>query len=83
MKEYPMHLPIVFSYKRNKFEEKLITFSNRIFTKLPSGIIFALLNNVFYLYLCYHKRSFIYMIIYSFILTLIFHIIIIQIVGNK
>ena len=83
MKEYPMHLPITFSYKRNKFEERLILFSNRIFKKFSSGIVFALTNNILYLYLWYHKMSFFYMFIFSFILILIFFIIIIQLVGTK
>jgi len=83
MKEYPMRLPIAFSYKRNKFEEKLIEFSNKTFTKKSQGIMFALINNAIYLYFCYYKRPFFYMFIFSYFLILIFHIIIIQLVGNK
>jgi hypothetical protein len=83
MKEYPMRLPISFSYKRNKFEEKLIEFSNKIFQKKIQGISFALLNNVFYIYMCYNKRPFTYMMVYSYFILLILHIIILQLVGNK
>ena len=78
-----MHLPIEFSYKRNKFEEKLIEFSNKAFTKMSSGIVFALLHNAIYLYFCYYKRPFFYMFLFSYLLILIFHIIILQIVGNR
>lgn len=78
-----MHLPIEFSYKRNKFEENLIEFSNKAFTKMSSGIVLALLHNAIYLYFCYYKRPFFYMFIFSYLLILIFHIIIIQIVGNR
>ena len=83
MKEYPMRLPISFSYKRNKFEERLIEFSNKIFDKKIRGISFALLHNAYYLYMCYNKRPFTYMLIYSFFLIIIFHIIILKLVGNK
>ncbi len=78
-----MRLPISFSYKRNKFEEKLIEFSNKIFQKKIQGISFALLNNVFYIYMCYNKRPFAYMMVYSYFILLILHIIILQLVGNK
>ena len=78
-----MHLPIAFSYKRNKFEEKIIQSSNKLFAKKIQGILFALFNNVTYLYFCYYKRPFFYMFISSYISILIFHIIIIQLVGNK
>lgn len=78
-----MRLPISFSYKRNKFEEKLIEFSNKIFQKKIQGIFFALLNNVFYIYMCYNKRPFTYMMVYSYFILLILHIIILQLVGNK
>jgi hypothetical protein len=78
-----MRLPISFSYKRNKFEEKLIEFSNKIFQKKIQGISFALLNNVFYIYMCYNKRPFTYMMVYSYFILLILHIIILQLVGNK
>ena len=60
MKEYPMHLPITFSYKRNKFEEKLIALSNKTFENFKRGLVFAILNNALFLYLCYHKRPFFY-----------------------
>ena len=83
MKELPMHLPIEFSYKRNKFEEKLIEFSNKAFTNMPSGIMFAILNNAMFLYFCYYKRPFFYMFIFSYLLIFVFHIIIIQLVGNR
>ena len=78
-----MRLPISFSYKRNKFEAKLIEFSNKIFQKKIQGISFALLNNVFYIYMCYNKRPFTYMMVYSYFILLILHIIILQLVGNK
>ena len=78
-----MRLPISFSYKRNKFEEKLIEFSNKIFQKKIQGISFALLNNIFYIYMCYNKRPFTYMMVYSYFILLILHIIILQLVGNK
>ena len=78
-----MRLPISFSYKRNKFEEKLIEFSNKIFQKKIQGISFALLNNAFYIYMCYNKRPFTYMMVYSYFILLILHIIILQLVGNK
>ena len=78
-----MHLPIAFSYKRNRFEEKLIEFSNKIFTKMIQGIIFALFNNAIYLYFCYYKRPFFYMFIFSYFLILISHIVIIQLVGTR
>ena len=78
-----MRLPISFSYKRNKFEEKLIEFSNKIFQKKIQGISFALLNNVFYIFFCYNKRPFTYMMVYSYFILLILHIIILQLVGNK
>ena len=78
-----MRLPISFSYKRNKLEEKLIEFSNKIFQKKIQGISFALLNNVFYIYMCYNKRPFTYMMVYSYFILLILHIIILQLVGNK
>ena len=78
-----MRLPISFSYKRNKFEEKLIEFSNKIFQKKIQGISFALLNNVFYIYMCYNKRPFTYMMVYSYFILLILHIIILQLVRNK
>ncbi len=78
-----MRLPISFSYKRKKFEEKLIEFSNKIFQKKIQGISFALLNNVFYIYMCYNKRPFTYMMVYSYFILLILHIIILQLVGNK
>ena len=78
-----MRLPISFSYKRNKFEEKLIEFSNKIFQKKIQGISFALLNNVFYIYMCYNKRPFTYMMVYSYFILLILHIIILQLMGNK
>jgi hypothetical protein len=78
-----MRLQISFSYKRNKFEEKLIEFSNKIFQKKIQGISFALLNNVFYIYMCYNKRPFTYMMVYSYFILLILHIIILQLVGNK
>lgn len=78
-----MRLPISFSYKRNKIEEKLIEFSNKIFQKKIQGISFALLNNVFYIYMCYNKRPFTYMMVYSYFILLILHIIILQLVGNK
>ena len=78
-----MRLPISFSYKRNKFEEKLIELSNKIFQKKMQEISFALLNNVFYIYMCYNKRPFTYMMVYSYFILLILHIIILQLVGNK
>ena len=78
-----MRLPISFSYKRNKFEEKLIEFSNKIFQKKIQGISFALLHNVYYIYMCYNKRPFTYMFIFSYFLILIFHIIILQLVRTK
>ena len=78
-----MRLPISFSYKRNKFEEKLIEFSNKIFQKKIQGISFALFHNTYYIYMCCNKRPFTYMLIYSYFLILIFHIIILQIVGKK
>ena len=81
-----MHLPISFSYKRNKFEQKLIESSNKIFKNLASGIMFTILNNVIYLYFCYYKRSFFYMFAFSYLFMLISHIIIIQInekIGKK
>lgn len=83
MKEYPMHLPISFSYKRNKFEEKLIEFSNKTFENFKRGLVFAILNNALFLYLCYNKRPFFYMFVFYYLLILIFHIIIIQIVGKR
>jgi hypothetical protein len=83
MKEYPMRLPISFSYKRNKFEEKLIEFSNKIFQKKIQGISFALLHNGYYIYMCYNKRPFTYMFIFSYFLILVFHIIILQLVRTK
>ena len=78
-----MHLPIEFSYKRNKFEEKLIEFSNKTFKNLISGILFAILNNVIFLYFCYNNRTFFYMIAISYLLMVIFHIIIIQVISKK
>lgn len=78
-----MRLPISFSYKRNKFEEKLIEFSNKIFQKKIQGISFALLHNVYYIYMCYNKRPFTYMFIFSYFLILVFHIIILQLVRTK
>ena len=78
-----MRLPISFSYKRNKLEEKLIEFSNKIFQKKIQGISFAIMNNAFYIYMCYNKRPFTYMFVYSYLLLLILHIIILQLVGNK
>lgn len=78
-----MRLPISFSYKRNKFEEKLIEFSNKIFQKKIRGIFFALFHNAYYIYMCYNKRPFTYMFILSFLLIVIFHIIILKLVGNK
>ena len=83
MKEYPMRLPISFSYKRNTFEEKLIEFSNKIFQKKIQGISFALFHNAYYIYMCYNKRPFTYMFIHSFLLLVIFHIIILKLVGQK
>jgi len=83
MKEYPMRLPISFSYKRNTFEEKLIEFSNKIFQKKIQGISFALFHNAYYIYMCYNKRPFTYMFIHSFLLLVIFHIIILKLVGKK
>jgi hypothetical protein len=83
MKEYPMRLPISFSYKRNKFEEKLIDFSNKIFQNKIQGIVFALFHNAYYIYMCYNKRPFTYMFIHSFFLIIIFHIIILKLVGTK
>ena len=77
-----MHLPISFSYKRNKFEEKLIESSNKIFKNFISGISFAIINNAIYLYFCYYKRSFFYMLAFSYLFMLIFHIIILQIIGK-
>jgi len=78
-----MRLPISFSYKRNKFEEKLIDFSNKIFQKKIQGISFALFHNAYYIYMCYNKRPFIYMFIHSFLLLVIFHIIFLKLVGKK
>ena len=78
-----MRLPISFSYKRNKLEEKIIEFSNKIFQKKIQGISFAIMNNAFYIYMCYNKRPFTYMFVYSYLLLLILHIIILQLVGNK
>jgi len=78
-----MRLPISFSYKRNKFEEKLIDFSNKIFQKKIQGISFALFHNAYYIYMCYNKRPFTYMFIHSFLLLVIFHIIILKLVGKK
>ena len=77
-----MRLPISFSYKRNKFEEKLIDFSNKIFQKKIQGISFALFHNAYYIYMCYNKRPFTYMFIHSFLLLVIFHIIILKLVGK-
>ena len=78
-----MRLPISFSYKRNKFEEKLIDFSNKIFQKKIQGIVFALFHNAYYIYMCYNKRPFTYMFIHSFFLIIIFHIIILKLVSTK
>ena len=78
-----MRLPISFSYKRNTFEEKLIEFSNKIFQKKIQGISFALFHNAYYIYMCYNKRPFTYMFIHSFLLLVIFHIIILKLVGKK
>jgi len=78
-----MRLPISFSYKRNKFEEKLIDFSNKIFQKKIQGISFALFHNAYYIYMCYNKRPFTYMFIHSFLLLVIFHIIILKLAGKK
>ena len=78
-----MRLPISFSYKRNKFEDKLIDFSNKIFQKKIQGISFALFHNAYYIYMCYNKRPFTYMFIHSFLLLVIFHIIILKLVGKK
>ena len=83
MSEYPMHLPIAFSHKRNKFEETLIESSNKIFNKPIPGIIFALINNAVFLYFCYYKRPFFYMFIFCYLLILISHIIFFQFGGNK
>ena len=49
-----MHLPIEFSHKRNKYEEKLIESTNKIFKNKKSGISFAILSNALFLYFCYY-----------------------------
>ena len=78
-----MRLPIEFSYKRNKFEEKLIEFSNKIFSKTKNGIILALFTNIIFIYFFYYKRPFIYIFIFLCLLNLILHIIIFQFIRNK
>lgn len=78
-----MHLPIEFSHKRNKYEEKLIESTNKIFKNKKSGISFAILSNTIFLYFCYYKRPFFYMFAFSYLLILIFHIIIFQFVDKK
>ena len=78
-----MHLPIAFSHKRNKYEEKLIESTNKIFKNKKSGLVFAILNNALFLYFCYYKKPFFYMFVFSYLLILIFHIIIFQFVDKK
>ena len=69
-----MHLPIEFSSKRGKIETKILEFSNKIF-QTKFGILFAILNNAIYLYLCYYKNYFFGIFIYFYFLVLVSHII--------
>ena len=66
MSDYPMRLPITFSYKRNKLEENIINLSNKIFNKIIIGIIFSLSSNALYIYLYYYKRQYFYMFICTY-----------------
>ena len=83
MSNIPMRLPISFSDHRGELETKILGFSNRIFKNPKAGFTFAILNNILYLYSCYYKRPIFAIFIFLNLITLVSHIIMFQIIGNK
>ena len=83
MSNVPMRLPISFMDKRGEIETKLLGFSNKIFNNPKAGFTFAIINNILYLYSCYYSLPLFAIFIFFNLITLVSHIIMIQLIGNK
>ena len=83
MSNVPMRLPISFMDKRGEIETKILGFSNKIFKNPKVGFTFAILNNILYLYSCYYSLPLFAIFIFFNLITLVSHIIMIQLIGNK